>query len=64
MYKANRERLLRACYAYLEGSAAVGADISTDVASEEAMPSDQTSQGFQLVFKDVLPRLELALQSL
>jgi hypothetical protein len=67
VYKVNRERLLGACRAYLEGAAAVGDELAGGRAaagSSEGTPQGRTSEGFRLVFADVLQRLQAALERL
>ncbi|BDA49468.1 probable ubiquitin-conjugating enzyme E2 23 [Coccomyxa sp. Obi] len=85
VFRHRRERLLRACRAYMTGTARVGAyyeagasSSAADGAFEDVSRQKQepgkgegaqqaaavTTQGFQLVFKGVLPRLEKELNSL
>lgn len=85
VFRHRRENLLRACRAYLTGTARVGAYSETGASSsaaneagkdilrqEEERESGEagqqvtavTTQGFQLVFKGVLPRLEKELEAL
>ncbi len=62
--------LLAACKAYLAGTAKIGAYQDSGTSTEGQQPQEeeeggvnqtgQTTQGFQLVFKGVLPRLEKA----
>lgn len=89
VFRARRERLLRACQAYLAGTARVGTYGEASTAAQAAgtetagvedeqlgdgeedeeevtrgEAATQTTRGFQLVFKGVLPRLEKALMAL
>ncbi len=71
LYKERRERLLAACRAYLAGTARVGGELPQaggegggGAAEEGAETQQQTSQGFQLVLKGLLPKVEAALAAL
>lgn len=85
VFRHRRERLLRACRAYMTGTARVGAyseagassstadGAAKDVSQQQQDPEKGegaqqvaavTTQGFQLVFKGVFPRLERELGAL
>ena len=85
VFRHRRERLLRACHAYLTGTARVGAyteavasSSAADEAAKEVFQQQQepgngeqaqqvaalTTQGFQLVLKGVMSRLEKVLEAL
>lgn len=77
VFRNRRNRLLTACNAYMAGTARVGAfteagalkegpegEQQQQVEGDGIQQAGQTTQGFQLVFKGVLPRLEKALMTL